>query len=55
MAYKVKGSTTDEEIVIATTRIETMLGDTGLWSTSEKPRTLLMMIVVARSCGGASE
>jgi valyl-tRNA synthetase len=30
MAYKVKDSTSDEEIVVATTRIETMLGDTGV-------------------------
>jgi len=35
-AYKVEGS--DEEIVVATTRIETMLGDTGVAVHPEDPR-----------------
>ena len=37
-AYKIKGSAKDEEIVVATTRIETMLGDTGVAVHPEDPR-----------------
>jgi len=35
-AYKVKDS--DEEIVVATTRLETMLGDTAVAVNSKDPR-----------------
>ena len=38
-AYKIKGSSNkDDEIVVATTRIETMLGDTGVAVHPEDPR-----------------
>ena len=37
-AYKIKDSDKNEEIVVATTRIETMLGDTGVAVHPEDPR-----------------
>lgn len=37
-AYKVDGSETDEEIVVATTRLETMLGDTAVAVHPDDPR-----------------
>uniref|UniRef100_A0A8D1WC28 Valine--tRNA ligase n=1 Tax=Sus scrofa TaxID=9823 RepID=A0A8D1WC28_PIG len=37
-AYKVQGSDSDEEVVVATTRIETMLGDVAIAVHPEDPR-----------------
>ena len=37
-AYKVDGSDTDEEIIVATTRLETMLGDTAVAVHPDDPR-----------------
>lgn len=37
-AYKVQGSDSDEEVVVATTRIETMLGDVAVAVHPKDPR-----------------
>jgi hypothetical protein len=40
-AYKVVGSANDEEIIVATTRLETMLGDTAIAIHPNDPRSVL--------------